>query len=349
MSIDVHAHVVPAQVIATLERDGHRYGVEALRQDGLLAVRVAGDGPWPVRGDLVDVGRRLAAMDRAGVSTQTLSSWINLTAYTLDGTAGPRFCRMFNEALAGLVEAHPGRFLALASAPLQAPQRAAAELRHAVGRLGMVGVEIGTTVAGTELDDPGLEPFWAAAEELGAIVLVHPMDPLAGRGVTRYFLGNAVGRPAETTIAVAHLILGGVLERFRQLRVCVVHGGGFLPYQRGRLDRAYLAKPELAAANLTQAPSVWLRHLYYDTVVHDPGVLAWLIDFVGAHHVLLGSDYPFEMGDPDPVRTVRSVPGLDEHQRHLILRGNLERLVGTGHGAPRRQDGEAGVEAPTAG
>lgn len=337
MSIDVHAHVIPAEVLATLERDGHGYGIEVLRQDGLKAVRVAGDEAWPVRADLVDVGQRLAAMDRAGVSTQILSSWINLTAYALDDTAGARFCRMFNQALAGLVEAHPGRFLALASAPLQTPQRAADELRHAIGRLGMVGVEIATTVKGTELDDRDLDPFWSAAQELGAIVLVHPMDPMAGRGVARYFLGNAVGRPAETTIAVGHLILGGVLERFQELRICVVHGGGFLPYQRGRLDRAYLAKPGLAAVNLTRAPSVWLRQLYYDTVVHDPGVLAWLVDFAGADHVLLGSDYPFEMGDPDPVGTVRSVPGLDDRQRHLILRGNLERLIGqvAAHGAGR--------------
>lgn len=325
--IDVHAHVVPAAVIAACERDGGSYGVEVLRQDGAPAVRVAGDRPLPVRADLVEVGPRLAAMDRAGVATQVLSAWVNLTAYRLDGAAGARFCRMFNEALAGLVAAHPGRFMALATAPLQAPSRAAAELRHAVERLGMAGAEIGTTVDRTELDDPGLDPFWAAASDLGAIVLVHPMDPLAGRGIARYFLDNAVGRPAETTIAVAHLVLGGVLERFGDLRVCVVHGGGFLPFQRGRLDRAYVAKPELAAVHLTRPPSAWLRRLYYDTVVHDPDVLAWLVDFAGAEHVLLGSDYPFEMGDPDPVATVQSVPGLDDHQRRLILRGNLERLL----------------------
>jgi aminocarboxymuconate-semialdehyde decarboxylase len=328
VTIDVHAHVVPAEVLAALERDGGRYGIEVRHQDGRHAVRMAGDEPWPIREDLMDVGRRLSAMDRAGVATQILSSWINLTAYALDATAGARFCRMFNQALAGLVETQPGRFLALASAPLQAPRAAADELHHAVGQLGMVGVEIATTVNGVELDDRELDPFWSAAQDLGAIVLVHPMDSPAGLGAPRYFLGNAVGRPAQTTLAVAHLVLGGVLERFQQLRVCVVHGGGFLPYQRGRLDRAYLAQPKLAAVNLTRAPSVWLRQLYYDTVVHDPGVLAWLVEFAGADHVLLGSDYPFEMGDPDPVATVSSAPGLDDRQRQLILRGNLERLIG---------------------
>jgi aminocarboxymuconate-semialdehyde decarboxylase len=338
--IDVHAHVVPAEVLATCERDAGAYGVEVLRQDGAAAVRIAGVGPLRVRRDLVEVEPRLAAMDRAGVATQILSAWVNLTAYGLDGAAGARFSRMFNEALAGMVAAHPDRFMALATAPLQAPERAATELRHAVERLGMAGVEIGTTVGGTELDDRGLDPFWAAAEDLGAIVLVHPMDPLAGRGIARYFLDNAVGRPAETTIAVAHLILGGVLERFPELRVCVVHGGGFLPYQRGRLDRAYHAKPQLAAVNLTRPPSDWLRRLYYDTVAHDPEVLAWLVGFAGADHVLLGSDYPFEMGDPDPVATVSSVPGLDDHQRHLVLRGNLERLL------KRSSAGSATVASP---
>lgn len=327
MTIDVHAHVVPAELLEALERDHGRYGVEVLRRDGRLAVRVAGDEPWPIREDLVDVGRRLAAMDRAGVATQILSSWVNLTAYGLDPAAGSRFWRTFNESLAGLVAAHPGRFRGLASVPLQAPAAAAGELRHAVERLGMVGVEIATTVNGRELDDRDLDPFWSAAAELGAIVLVHPTEPPPGPGSPRYFLGNAVGRPAQTTLAVGHLVLGGVLERFPELRVCVVHGGGFLPWQRGRLDRAYLAQPGLAAVNLERPPSEWLRRLYYDTVVHDPRVLAWLVEFAGADHVLVGSDYPFEMGDPDPVGTVRSVPGLDESQRRLILRGNLERLI----------------------
>ena len=328
MTIDVHAHVVPAEVLASLERDGDRHGVEVLRQDGRPAVRMAGGTPLPIRGDLVEVGPRLAAMDGAGMATQILSSWINLTAYALDATAGSRFCRMFNQALAGLVAGHPDRFLALATVPLQAPRAAAEELRHAAGQLGMVGVEIATTVNGTELDDRDLDPFWSAAQELGAIVLVHPTEPPPGPGSPRYFLGNAVGRPAQTTMAVAHLILGGVLERFSELRVCVVHGGGFLPWQRGRLDRAYLAQPKLAAVNLRRPPSDGLRRLYYDTIVPDPAVLAWLIDFAGADHVVLGSDYPFEMGDPDPVGTVRAVAGLDEAQRQLILHGNLERLIG---------------------
>ncbi|MBO0827781.1 MAG: amidohydrolase family protein [Streptosporangiales bacterium] len=327
MTLDVHAHCVPVGLIETLERDSGSYGIEITSRDGTRAARIAGRVDTPaLRSDLIDVDARIAAMDQARIRTQVLSSWIDLTAYALPADAGARYARMFNEHLAATAALHPDRFLAVCTVPLQSPERAAEELRHAVGRLGMVGVEIATTVDGTELDDPGLDPFWVAAHDLGCIVLVHPYRSLAGRSMKRYFLGNLVGNPAESTLAIAHLVFGGVLERFPDLRICVVHGGGFLPYQWGRLDRGYHAVPRLTAGQLTLPPSKWLRRLYFDTVVHAPEVLRVLVDLVGVEHVVLGSDYPFEMGDPDPVATVEAVPGLDEAGRQLILRGNLDRL-----------------------
>lgn len=327
MTLDVHAHCVPVGLIETLERDGGRYGVEITNSDGRRAVRIADrvDTP-PLRPDFDDVGARIAAMDRARVQKQILSSWIDLTAYALPADEGTRYARMFNEHLAATAALHPDRFLALCTIPLQSPERAAQELRYAVGQLGMVGVEIATTIDGTELDDPGLDPFWAAAQDLCCLVLVHPYRALAGRAIKRYFLNNLVANPAESTLAVAHLVFGGVMERFSGLRICVVHGGGFLPYQWGRFDRGYRAMAPLTAAHLSRPPSTWLRRLYFDTVVHSPEVLRALIDLVGIEHVVLGSDYPFEMGDPDPVTTVEAVPGLDDEGRRLILRGNLDRL-----------------------
>lgn len=325
---DVHAHCMPVGLVDTLRRDGDRYGVEIVTHDGARTARIAGRvDAGPLRADFEDVDARIAAMDRTGVRTQILSSWIDLTAYALPAPEGARYARMFNELLAETAALHPERFLALATAPLQSGAHAADELRHAVEHLGMVGVEIATTVDGRDLDDPDLTPFWRTAEELGCLILVHPYASLAGRSLPRYFLGNLVGNPAESTIAVAHLVFGGVLERFPELRVCVVHGGGFLPYQSGRLDRGYAAVPKHTAAHLTRPPSEWIRRLYFDTVLHDPALLAVLVGIVGADHVLLGSDYPFEMGDPDPVATVEAIPGLDDDQRALILGGNAERLV----------------------
>jgi aminocarboxymuconate-semialdehyde decarboxylase len=234
---------------------------------------------------------------------------------------------MFNEALAATASTAPDRFRTLATVPLQAPERAAAELAHAVAELGHVGVEIATTVDGVELDDPALTPFWAAAADLRCLVVVHPLASLAGRNVRRYNLNNLVGNPAESTIAAAHLIFGGVLERHPDLLVCLVHGGGFAPYQIGRWDRGFRTNALGAAENLTRAPSEWLRAMYFDTVLHSPPALRHLIDVVGADHVLLGSDYPFQMGEPEPVAAVEAVPGLDEQDRQRVLHANLAAVL----------------------
>ena len=328
VTYDVHAHCIPSDIVAALEAGGDRLGVAVTKRNGTRRLMIGGtpSGP-PMNPALSDLPARLRAMDTAGVQTQLVSSWIDLAAYTLPASQGVRFARMFNESLAQLIGAHPDRFRGLCTVPLQAPEQAAAELGHAIGELGMVGAEVGTTVAGRELDDRDLDPFWAMASELGCVLLVHPFNALAGRRVERHFLSNLVGNPAETTIAVAHLIFGGVLERYPELKICVVHGGGFLPYQVGRLERGYVARPALTATHISESPRAALRRLYYDTVLHDPMSLAALIAFAGPEHVVLGSDYPFEMGDPDPVATVAAVPGLSDADRQLILAGNVERLL----------------------
>jgi aminocarboxymuconate-semialdehyde decarboxylase len=263
------------------------------------------------------------------VSVQLLSGWMDLAATALPATVATRYARMFNEALVQDAAAEPDRFRCFATLPLQSPTDAVAELQHAVAELGMVGAEIGTTVGGQDLDDPGLEPFWSAAEELGCLLLLHPCESLAGRGVTRHFLANTVGNPAESTIAVGHLVFGGVLERHPDLRMVVVHGGGFAPYQLGRWDHAFEHDVRGAAANLTRPPSQWVGRLYHDTVLHSSRSLELLVDVVGPGRVVLGSDYPFEMGEADPVRVVESLPGVSDADRALILHGNIDRLLTT--------------------
>lgn len=328
MAYDVHAHTIPERVIAALDAGGHDLGVEIATIDGSRRLVIAGTpARVPLHPGLTDLDARVAAMDVAGVTVQLLSSWIDLTAYALPAGQGVRLARLFNESVAEMVAATPGRFRGLCTVPLQVPARAAEELRHAVDDLGMVGVEIATTVDGRELDDRDLDPFWAAAADLRCLVLLHPLNSLAGRGVRRHFLPNMVGNPAETTIAVGHLVFGGVLERHPDLRVCAVHGGGFVPYQAGRMERGYVGRPDLTATALTGPPRASLERLYFDTVLHDPQALAALVAFAGAERVLLGSDYPFEMGDHDPVSTVAKIPGLGEDDRALILRGNVERLI----------------------
>lgn len=327
ITYDVHAHCAPDGLYAELERDT-RHGVELVDTPRGRAVRFAGGVTTPpLRPDFDDVTARLAAMDAARIDVQLLSSWIDLTGYSLPRDQAMRYARMFNDLLAATVGAHPDRFRGLCTVPLQEPEAAAVELRHAIAQLGMVGVEIATTVAGRDLDDGALEPFWAAAAELRCPVLVHPYRSLAGRGVDRYFLANLVGNPAETTLAIAHLLFGGVLDRHPDLRLVLVHGGGFAPYQSGRWDRGFDAVQASRAGGIATRPSELLRRVHLDTVLHDSATLGMLVRRAGSDRVVLGSDYPFPMGDLTPVDTLDEVEGLDEDARAAILGGNVERLL----------------------
>lgn len=254
MTYDVHAHCIPSALIDLLEADGHRFGIEVFTDEkGLNALFAGRVKAGPLRPFLTDRVRRLETMDRAGIDVQIMSSWIDMTAYALEGRGGATYSRRLNEMLAEEAASAPGRFLALATAPLQTPEAAAEELRYAIVELGMVGVEIATTVDGTDLDQAGLDTFWAAAAELSCPILIHPYQPLAGVE-WRNNLDNLVGRPAETTLAIGNLMLSGVFDRHPDLKIVLVHGGGFLPFQLGRLDHGFRIVPHLTARNATRSP-----------------------------------------------------------------------------------------------
>lgn len=329
MNVDVHAHHVPPAFLHRLERDGARWGIEAATADsGAWRIAVGGRvARRPLLPGLLDLDERLAAMDATGVDVQVLSCWATLTDYALPSAQAGDYARAFNEDFAAAAATAPDRLRALAIVPLQDPQAAARELSHAVESLGMVGAEILTRVGDAELDDPALDVFWERAEALRCLIVVHPHDSLGGRALRRHRLENLVGNPAETTLAFAHLVLGGVLERFPELRLCALHAGGYLPYAAGRLDRGFAAVSAVGAA-LSRAPSEWLRELYYDTIAHSLAALRFLVDFAGAERVLLGSDHPFPMGDPAPVATVQAIPGLNGDERDAVLGGTASMLVG---------------------
>lgn len=327
MIYDVHAHCVPAELINLLKADGHRFGIEWVESDKGAAVVFAGKvKAGPLRPYLTDRARRLEAMDQAGVDVQVLASWIDMTGYALEGPSGAAYSRRLNEIIAEEAAASPGRFLAMGTVPLQATEAAAEELVYLVKDLGMVGVEISTTVDGTDLDRAGLDPFWAAASELSCPVLIHPYQPLAGVEL-RNHLDNMIGRPAESTVAIANLMLSGVFDRHPGLKIILVHGGGFLPFQLGRLEHGFRKMPNLAAQHAVRSPAEIARDLYFDTVLHSPRAVAALISLVGIDRVLLGSDYPFEMGDLDPVTSLRATPELSDDQFAMITEGNFLRLL----------------------
>ena len=320
---DLHCHFIPPALLERIDRDGASHDIRRM-DDG--RVSFAGrDSTQQFPKGMLDLDDRLRWMDREGVETQVLSSWMDFSAYVLPPDAGAWLARCLNELTMEALKGRGDRFRAMAAVPLQAPEVAAEELRYALEELGMVAVEIATSLPDTELDEPSLEPFWTAAEELGALVLVHPYASVGAERMTRYFLSNVVSNPAEETVAAAHLIFGGVLERHAGLTVCLTHGGGFLPYGAGRMDRGFEAKSALAAKHVTAPPSSFLRRFLYDTIVHSPEALRFLVERVGSDRVVLGSDYPFPMGDPHPVASVRGA-GLADEAVDAILAGNAATL-----------------------
>lgn len=326
---DFHAHCIPRSFRAWLERSGADHGADLLDSGRGTCVRFARTyTTGALRDDLGDVPARVEAMDRMGVDVQVMGGWIDLTAYQLGVTDGRAYSRAHNDCLAEESLAMGSRSQALATVPLQDPDGAVDELSRAMSELGMVGAQIATTVADKWLHQLDLSPFWEAAEDLGALVLLHPMAPLTGVDLGDYLMSNSVGRPAETTIALTGLIMSGVFERHPALRVCAVHGGGFTPFQVGRLNRSYEAKPAIAARAISRPPGEYLRQLYVDTVVHEPAALRFLVDLLGAERILLGTDYPFEMGDADPLGLIAAAE-LEDEQQEMILSGNATRLLGT--------------------
>jgi aminocarboxymuconate-semialdehyde decarboxylase len=328
--IDLHCHFVPPALLERTQTEGARHSIH-LRDDG--TVSFAGrDATLPMPEGMLDLDERLRWMDDQGIDVQILSAWMDFSAYVLDPEDGAWLARALNELTREAIADHADRFRAMAAVPLQAPEAAARELRYAIEELGMVAVEIATAVVDKELDDRGLTPFWNAAEELDSLVLVHPYASIGADRLERYFLSNIVSNPAEETVAAAHLVFGGVLERHPALKVCLTHGGGFLPYQIGRQDRGYESKAKLTARHLSAAPSTFLRRFYYDTVVHDAHALSFLVHKVGPDRVVLGSDYPFPMGDPEPVETVRRA-GLSEESTRAILADNPLLALGRARGS----------------
>ncbi|SDF41990.1 aminocarboxymuconate-semialdehyde decarboxylase [Lentzea fradiae] len=322
--VDVHAHcLVPAVEELVAGRPGlaEQQALDVVR-NGAESMRVSGVMVRDALPSLTSVEQRLADMDAAGVDVQVVSPSPSHYHYWADPDLATRVCRAANDGLAGLVASAPHRLQGLGLVPLQHPGLCADLLDHAVG-LGLKGVEISSFAPGVELSDDRLDPFWARAAELGALVFLHPFGCSLDARLDRFYLSNTVGQPVENAVALSHLIFGGVLDRHPGLRVLAAHGGGYLPTYLGRSDHAWQVRPE--ARGCAEPPSSYLRRLWFDSLVHTPGALRALVAAAGADRVLLGSDHPFDMGVADPVARLDAA-GLDPADRAAIAGGTALEL-----------------------
>jgi aminocarboxymuconate-semialdehyde decarboxylase len=281
-----------------------------------------------LRPKLTDPAVRLADMDRAGIEIQAIATFVSQYYYWAPPELGARLARMQNDHLAEIVAAHPDRFVALGTLPLQDAGLALAELDRIVGELGFRGTQIGSNVDGRDLDDPALRPVFARAAELGVPVLIHPNGYTGGERLTDYYLINVIGNPLDTTVAVTRMAFSGVFAANPGLNVIAVHGGGFLGSYPARMDHAWEVRPE-CRLHIPEPPSAYLRRqVYPDTVVFDPAAVRYLVDRWGADHVLLGTDYPFDMGESDPLALIAAIPGLESGEADAIRGGNAAHLLG---------------------
>lgn len=278
---------------------------------------------------LKDVEARLADMDGMGVDMMALTPSPPRGFYKLDEKLADEIARAINDDVAQVAADHPRRFVACGNVPLQHPELAARELERGMREKGLKGVRIGTNIAGEELGDAKFDPFWAAAERLGAAVFLHPQGFTQPDRLQDYFMANAVGQPLETTLALAQMIFGGVFERFPKLKLCAAHGGGYFPFYLGRFEQAYEQRVE-CRKNIGRPPSHYVKRIWFDTVVFRPEAIAYLVDLVGVEKVMMGTDSPYDMGENHPVELVERTPGLDAAQKAAILGGNARRFLGLG-------------------
>lgn len=327
-TVDVHAHaIIPAAMKLVAGEPGFQqereddlanFGTETMKNQQAMIKEIV-----PL---LTDLERRLEKMDRQGVDVQLVSP----SPAHYHTWAGPELARSIartvNEGIAELRAARPDRIFGLGLSPIQNPEVAEEALVHAVTDLGLKGVEITTAASGRELADEEYEGFWARAEELGALVFIHPWGCTLGERLNRHYLGNIVGQPVETTVALSHIIFSGLLDRRPGLRILAAHGGGYLPFYVGRSDHGWKVRPESRTPR--EKPSSYLKKLYFDSLVYEPEALANLVAQVGAERIMLGSDFPFDMGSEDPVGHVHATPGLHADECAAICGGTAANLLG---------------------
>ncbi|MSQ51426.1 MAG: amidohydrolase [Betaproteobacteria bacterium] len=320
--IDFHTHIVVDEVSTFVKQNRSPETTEYQMVDNYKRATAAERmrHPRPTRDELA---ARVMDMDELGIDKQLISCHVAEYCYWASPEDGAKMARIGNDAIAEFVARKPGRFMGMGTVPLQNTQAAVKEMDRAAGELGFRAIAINTHVEGMELGDEVLLPFWARAEQLSMPVYIHPAGFKHPR-FTRHHMWNSVGQPIEEAIAMSNLIYEGILDRFPKLTLGIAHGGGFLPYYAGRVDRNFRYRPHLTP-KISKEPSQYMRRFFYDTVVYNVDMLEFLARKIGPDRIVLGSDYP--VGEENMVAFVKGAK-LSSAAKQMILGGNAARLLG---------------------
>src|SRR5712692_11604014 len=325
-TLDIHCHVRSDKAAELVE--GHeevsRWFLETAASEGSRAINRQNGERTRAQGNSAE--QRIADMDLMGIDIQAISPAPRQTYYGADPDLGLQTARILNDEIAEICGRYPDRFVGLGTVPFQAPDLAVAELERLHKSLGFRGIEIMTHVAGTDLSDVRFRKIFARCEELGGLVFMNPDGFTEARRFRDHYFANVIGNPLDSTVAVHHLIFGGVLEDHPNLKLVVAHGGGYLPAYSGRIDHAAAARPD-CCAQLYRMPSIYLKRLYFDALVYTHHQLEYLVEEYGADHILMGTDYPADMGEVDPIGMIEGAPGLADVERRAILGRNAARLL----------------------
>jgi aminocarboxymuconate-semialdehyde decarboxylase len=328
LSIDAHAHICTEETMNLLNKECPKVASSLKEYEkNVFAWSVAGVPYRPLPRGGFDIEQRLKDMKASDVDMQVLSNTPQTFLYNQDAGLTTTACIIQNDQIAKHVRDYPKHFYGIATLPMQAPKAAADELKRAITKLNLKGAQIASNIMGKNLDDPSFEPVWQVANEHAAFMMVHPNNVAGADRLKSYYLNNLIGNPLDTTIAAACLVFGGVIERFPKIKFFMVHGGGFTPYQAGRWQHGWHVRPE-PKVHLKKPPAETIRTFYWDTILHSQPQLEFLVKEFGAAHVLLGSDYPYDMGTFECARQVKAL-SVSDVDKATILNGMTQKLLST--------------------
>lgn len=329
MKIDIHTHILPKNwpdlnkkygVNGFITIEHHKPGCAKMMIDGKV-FREIQENSW-------EPGARIGGCTKTGVDIQVLSTVPVMFNYWAKPEHTYDLARYLNDHIAQVVSDFPDRFVGLGTLPMQDSKLAIKELQRCMGELKLAGVEIGTHIHGKNLDDESIVEIFDACEELGSAIFIHPWDMLGRDRMDKYWLPWLVGMPAETSLAICSMIFGGIFERLRKLRVCFAHGGGSFPYTLGRIEHGFHVRPDLVATKNDVNPREYLGRFYLDSLVHDELALEFLINLIGEDHVVMGSDYPFPLGEEVPGKLIESMAELNQLVKEKLLWKNAAEFLG---------------------